>query len=226
MATDSGTVRGRSRWGGDGSLSARWRSDDRARLSSGRFRAARCGHLGRSPGCGDELPRGARDRAGARRPAGIDGRPAPGLRALSRAFQRSAGGDRANGDSRSRRGRTCEEALMDQRARNLSTSDLANVDDRARRDRAPADADAEDPREESRQKAARTAEQVKAPIEERAMLLPEPDRLRLQWSEIQGTFVDSPRQAVERADALVADVMKRMAEIFATERANLEQQWD
>jgi hypothetical protein len=113
---------------------------------------------------------------------------------------------------------------MEQRTHNLSTSDLANADDRLRR--APANADAEELREESRQNAARTAEQVKAPIEERAMLLPEPDRLKLQWSEIQGTFVDSPRQAVERADALVADVMKRMAEIFATERANLEQQWD
>jgi hypothetical protein len=117
---------------------------------------------------------------------------------------------------------------MEQRAHNLSTSDLANADDRLRRDREAADPDIDDLREESRQKGERTAEQVKTPIEERAMLLPEgePERLRTQWSEIQGTFVDSPRQSVERADALVADVMKRMAEIFANERANLEHQWD
>ena len=54
----------------------------------------------------------------------------------------------------------------------------------------------------------------------------EAERLRTQWSDIQATFVDTPRQAVERADGLVADVMKRMAESFASERSNLEHQWD
>ena len=33
-------------------------------------------------------------------------------------------------------------------------------------------------------------------------------------------------RAVEQADSLVADVMKRLAESFAGERANLERQWD
>jgi len=119
---------------------------------------------------------------------------------------------------------------MEQRAHNLSTSDLARVDDRPRRDRDPAavDPDVEDLRQEARQKVERSAEEAREPINERAVLLPEgePERLRNRWSEIQSTFVDSPRQAVERADALVADVMKRMAEIFANERATLEQQWD
>ena len=32
--------------------------------------------------------------------------------------------------------------------------------------------------------------------------------------------------AVETADALVAEVMTRMAEVFAAERSNLEHQWD
>jgi hypothetical protein len=54
----------------------------------------------------------------------------------------------------------------------------------------------------------------------------EAGRLRAQWSEIQTGFVDAPRQAVERADGLVAQVMKRLAEIFAEERAQLEAQWD
>ena len=39
-------------------------------------------------------------------------------------------------------------------------------------------------------------------------------------------FVDEPRQAVEKADALVAGVMKRLAEVFAAERERLEKQWD
>ena len=49
---------------------------------------------------------------------------------------------------------------------------------------------------------------------------------RTRWSDIQTGFVDSPRSAVERADTLVAETMKRMAESFATERASLEAQWD
>jgi hypothetical protein len=39
-------------------------------------------------------------------------------------------------------------------------------------------------------------------------------------------FVDEPRQAVEKADALVAGAMKRLAEVFAAERERLEKQWD
>jgi len=43
---------------------------------------------------------------------------------------------------------------------------------------------------------------------------------------VQTGFVDEPRRAVEEADKLVATVMKRLAESFATERSNLEKQWD
>jgi len=49
---------------------------------------------------------------------------------------------------------------------------------------------------------------------------------RTRWDAIQTGFVDEPRRAVEEADALVAEVMKRLAEVFADERADLEGQWD
>lgn len=49
---------------------------------------------------------------------------------------------------------------------------------------------------------------------------------RTRWTEIQSAFVDSPRTAVERADSLVAETMKDLAELFAAERASLERQWD
>ena len=49
---------------------------------------------------------------------------------------------------------------------------------------------------------------------------------RTRWSAIQTGFVDEPRKAVEEADALVAEVMKRLAEIFADERHQLESQWE
>jgi hypothetical protein len=50
--------------------------------------------------------------------------------------------------------------------------------------------------------------------------------LRNRWDGIQAGFVDQPRKAVEEADSLVASTMKRLAEVFAQERAKLEGQWD
>jgi hypothetical protein len=52
------------------------------------------------------------------------------------------------------------------------------------------------------------------------------ENLRTRWKEIQTNFVDEPRKAVEQADSLVASAMKRLAEVFADERSNLEKQWD
>jgi hypothetical protein len=49
--------------------------------------------------------------------------------------------------------------------------------------------------------------------------------LRERWTDVQSAFVDEPRTAVEQADALVADVMKRLASGFADERKSLEGQW-
>jgi hypothetical protein len=48
---------------------------------------------------------------------------------------------------------------------------------------------------------------------------------RSRWEQIQTGFVDEPRHSVERADELVADAMKRLAEVFSDERARLEKQW-
>ena len=49
---------------------------------------------------------------------------------------------------------------------------------------------------------------------------------RGQWDAIQVNFVDEPRRVVEQADVLVAVAMKRLAEMFAAERARLGGQWD
>ncbi|HEY1425476.1 MAG TPA: hypothetical protein VGF50_02285 [Caulobacteraceae bacterium] len=51
-------------------------------------------------------------------------------------------------------------------------------------------------------------------------------RLRAEWDEVQASFVDEPRAAVEQADRLVATAIKRLAEIFAEEKGRLEGQWD
>lgn len=63
--------------------------------------------------------------------------------------------------------------------------------------------------------------------ERHAALLPERDNQEFhrRWESIQTGFVDSPRRAVEEADQLVAEVMKRLAESFSHERTELERHW-
>ncbi len=58
-------------------------------------------------------------------------------------------------------------------------------------------------------------------------LLPgeEAESFRGRWSSIQTRFVDAPRESVEQADALVAELMQRLAQTFASERETLEAQW-
>ncbi len=46
-----------------------------------------------------------------------------------------------------------------------------------------------------------------------------------RWTDIQTAFVDEPRQAVEQADELVAEVIKGLVDSFARERSRLEGQW-
>lgn len=52
------------------------------------------------------------------------------------------------------------------------------------------------------------------------------DRLRTTWESVQTTFVDDPRGAVQRADALVSQTIETLSSSFAAERSRLEQQWD
>jgi|SRR5580692_10526989 hypothetical protein len=68
---------------------------------------------------------------------------------------------------------------------------------------------------------------VAAEPEPRASLL-EDDELQsmtMRWKDIQAEFVDEPREAVQEADALVAELMQRLAAMFAGERAGLEERW-
>ena len=48
---------------------------------------------------------------------------------------------------------------------------------------------------------------------------------RTRWDAIQTGFVDQPRAAVEQADALVVEMLKRLTDGFGNERAKLESQW-
>ena len=51
------------------------------------------------------------------------------------------------------------------------------------------------------------------------------ESLLVRWREVQVGFVDSPRQTLVQADALVADVMGQLSAMFSLEREQLEAQW-
>jgi len=58
-------------------------------------------------------------------------------------------------------------------------------------------------------------------------LFPEDElhNFRARWDRVQTSFVDEPRAAVEHADSLVGDVVRRIAEQFSSERERLEVRW-
>lgn len=49
---------------------------------------------------------------------------------------------------------------------------------------------------------------------------------RARWDSVQKSFVDDPKQAVQSADELVAQVTQTLNETFASQRADLEKSFD
>ena len=114
--------------------------------------------------------------------------------------------------------------MEERKERPLSTSDIAGIsdDERVTGSRTAA-ATVERPAEDAVAGRPVTEENAAAS----PLFAPEEGQgYRTRWDGIQTGFVDEPRKAVEEADALVADVMKRLAEGFAKERSKLESQWD
>ena len=110
--------------------------------------------------------------------------------------------------------------------RELSTADLAIAADRnAGGSTTDLDRNIAD-REVERARAGGAPADVSAPRDTPLLATDVVNQLQSQWTDIQAGFVDEPRRAVERADGLVADAIKRLAETFANERAQLEGQWD
>ena len=107
---------------------------------------------------------------------------------------------------------TADLAAAAERSAGASTTDLKrNIDDRE---------------VERTRKAGAPLADAKAPHDAPLLAADVVGQLRSQWTDIQAGFVDEPRRAVERADGLVADAIKRLAETFSNERAQLEGQWD
>ncbi|KHO23546.1 hypothetical protein [Mycolicibacterium setense] len=49
--------------------------------------------------------------------------------------------------------------------------------------------------------------------------------LHSRWNDIQAAFVDDPKECVQRADNLVAEVVEELTASFADTRSRLEAQW-
>jgi hypothetical protein len=49
--------------------------------------------------------------------------------------------------------------------------------------------------------------------------------LRARWDDVQASFVDDPRECVQKADSLVSDVVEQLTSGFAQARSRLEEQW-
>ena len=96
-------------------------------------------------------------------------------------------------------------------------SETAATDEATRQDADPADStDDGEPAQQT------------VTADDREPLLPDDqgERFTTRWHEIQASFVDEPRDSVAQADALVADLMQRLAASFSHERERLEGQWD
>lgn len=49
--------------------------------------------------------------------------------------------------------------------------------------------------------------------------------LRARWDNVQASFVDDPKECVQKADGLVADLVEQLTRSFSHSRSQLEEQW-
>jgi hypothetical protein len=49
--------------------------------------------------------------------------------------------------------------------------------------------------------------------------------MRARWAAVQASFVDDPKDCVQKADVLVSDVVEQLTTGFAHARSRLEEQW-
>ncbi|WP_443678422.1 hypothetical protein [Mycolicibacterium hodleri] len=48
---------------------------------------------------------------------------------------------------------------------------------------------------------------------------------RARWDSVQASFVDDPKECVQKADGLVSDVVDQLTSSFSHARSRLEEQW-
>jgi hypothetical protein len=120
---------------------------------------------------------------------------------------------------------------IDQRERDAERADVREGAEPSRTDvgegAEPSRADVHEGAEPSRADLAPGEGAVAAPDGSRPLLRQQDaEGFRARWTDVQTGFVDAPRQAVEQADRLVAELMQHLAKTFADARSGLEHQWD
>jgi hypothetical protein len=116
-----------------------------------------------------------------------------------------------------------DEGVDDPQEERPTTADIASgTETQARADDAETDEVEVDQVDKETEEAEDTDEAQRGPL----LADDATSEVRSRWEEIQGSFVDEPRRAVEEADSLVAELMQRLADSFAEERKGLEGQWD
>jgi len=116
--------------------------------------------------------------------------------------------------------------MNEQNSERMSTADLAASADRNRDSRLGGGYDTD--QQNNLDSTNREGVSDRSDDSTRTPLFPstQTEQFRSRWTSIQSAFVDEPRQAVESADSLIAEVMNALARSFADERQNLERQWD
>jgi hypothetical protein len=73
----------------------------------------------------------------------------------------------------------------------------------------------------------RDADSAEPPTDDNTLLFAEEHRsgLHSRWNDVQAAFVDDPKQCVQNADNLVAEVVEELNASFADTRSRLEAQW-
>ena len=129
--------------------------------------------------------------------------------------------DAGEGDRSHESGTTHEQPLKEEPDGPATESDQPPVraDEPAAKDGESDVMTADEPADEPEDGGMRSGDEPLLPIDQM-------ERFSGRWQEIQADFVDRPRESVEAADALVADLMQRLAASFSNERERLEGQWD
>lgn len=102
---------------------------------------------------------------------------------------------------------------------------------RIKRDVADATVERTENEERLREEQINEKQPANTPMNEEQELVPlfessEAEKFRTQWLNIQGKFVDNPRESVREADELVAGVLKSVTMGFHERRTSLEKQWN
>lgn len=71
------------------------------------------------------------------------------------------------------------------------------------------------------------AESVEPVEDDNTLLFADEHRsgLHSRWNDVQAAFVDDPKECVQKADNLVAEVVEELTASFADTRSRLEAQW-